>query len=137
MKARLSKMGCNKLYLVKIFLYDPYIESKLIKNNNCFPISFEEGIKIADFISIHLPLNKETKYLITKKLQYTYRLIDDITSLNSDGYFAEYVKNIYPDCLTLNKENTDDNRANVLDLDISIDNYGKFGRGIDGVIVCI
>jgi D-3-phosphoglycerate dehydrogenase len=39
----------------------------MIKANNYFPISFDEGIKIADFISVHLPLNEKTKYLITKK----------------------------------------------------------------------
>ena len=66
---RIGKALAKRCYSfeTKIYVYDPYIESKLIKNNNCFPISFEEGIKIADFISIHLPLNKETKYLITKK----------------------------------------------------------------------
>ena len=57
---------CNS-FETKVYVFDPYIESKLIKENNCFPISFEEGIKIADFISVHLPLNNETKYLITRK----------------------------------------------------------------------
>jgi len=57
---------CNG-FDAKVYVYDPYIESKTIKDNNCFSISFEEGIKIADFISIHLPINEKTKYLITKK----------------------------------------------------------------------
>ena len=50
-----------------IFVYDPYIESNTIKAHNCTPVSFDEGIKIADFISLHLPINEKTKYLITKK----------------------------------------------------------------------
>tara|TARA_B100000315_G_C14565657_1_gene582809 strand:- start:272 stop:1249 length:978 start_codon:yes stop_codon:yes gene_type:complete len=50
-----------------VFVYDPYIEPNIIKAENYFPVSFEEGIKIADFISVHLPLNEKTKYLITKK----------------------------------------------------------------------
>ena len=50
----------------KVYVYDPYIDSKLIKEHNCIPIDFFEGIKNADFISIHLPLNEKTKYLITK-----------------------------------------------------------------------
>jgi len=50
-----------------VLVYDPYIESNIIKENNCIPVSFDEGIKIADFISLHLPINKNTKYLITKK----------------------------------------------------------------------
>ena len=50
-----------------IFVYDPYIESNTIKAHNCTPVSFDEGIKIADFISLHLPINEKTKYLISKK----------------------------------------------------------------------
>ena len=57
---------CNG-FEAKVYVYDPYIESKTIKDNNCFSISFEEGIKIADFISVHLPINEKTKYLIAKK----------------------------------------------------------------------
>ena len=49
-----------------IYVYDPFIESSIIKNNNCNSIEFEEGIKIADFISLHLPLNKKTKNMIAK-----------------------------------------------------------------------
>ena len=51
----------------KVYVYDPYVESKIVKENSCLPISFEEGVKIADFISLHLPINEKTKYLITKK----------------------------------------------------------------------
>ena len=51
----------------KVYVYDPYVETNIIKEHNCCPINFEEGIKIADFISVHLPLNEKTKYLITKK----------------------------------------------------------------------
>jgi len=51
----------------KVYVYDPYVESSIIKEHNCIPINFEEGIKIADFISVHLPLNKQTKHLISKK----------------------------------------------------------------------
>jgi len=50
-----------------VFVYDPYIESNIVKEHNCIPVSFNEGIKIADFISLHLPINEKTKYLITKK----------------------------------------------------------------------
>ena len=49
-----------------VYVYDPFIESSIIKNNNCNSIEFEEGIKIADFISLHLPLNKKTKNMIAK-----------------------------------------------------------------------
>ena len=55
-----------------------------------------------------------------KRLNNTFRLIDDITTINSDGVFQEHVGNIYPESLILNKENTEDTSAHVLDLNISI-----------------
>ena len=68
-------------------------------------------------------------YFSAKRLNNTFRLIDDITSVNSDGVFQEHVGNIYPDSLILNKENVDDTRAHVLDLDINVIN-GKFIVGV-------
>ena len=47
-------------------VYDPFIENSVIKKSNCFPIDFEEGLKIADFISVHIPLNEKTKNIIAK-----------------------------------------------------------------------
>ena len=55
----------------------------------------------------------------------TFRLIDDITTVNSDKVFENHVNEIYPKYLVLNKENEADDRAHVLDLQISIVN-GKF-----------
>ena len=49
-----------------VYVYDPFIESSIIKNNNCNSIDFKEGIKIADFVSLHLPLNEKTKNMIAK-----------------------------------------------------------------------
>ena len=50
----------------------------------------------------------------------TFRLIDDITTINSDDVFSEHVSNIYPKSLILNKENGEDSKAHVLDLRINI-----------------
>jgi hypothetical protein len=52
-------------------------------------------------------------------------LIDDITSINSDGTLAQHVGVIHPASLTVNKENAEDLRANALDLNIGIIE-GKF-----------
>ena len=49
------------------YVYDPFIDQSIIKKNNCIPIDLISGIKIADFISIHMPFNNNTKNLITKK----------------------------------------------------------------------
>jgi len=60
-------------------------------------------------------------YFSAKLLNKTYRLIDDITSINSDGVFGNHTSNIYPGSLVLNKENKGDIEANVLDLSISLE----------------
>ena len=64
-------------------------------------------------------------YYSAKRLNHTFRLIDDITTINSDGIFQEHVCNIHPDSLILNKDNIDDTSAHVLDLEINIVE-GKF-----------
>ena len=48
-----------------VYVYDPYIKPEIIKSKGCHPISKEEGLKIADYISIHLPLNDQTKNFIS------------------------------------------------------------------------
>ena len=62
----------------------------------------------------------KSDYRSALKLRNTFRLIDDITSINSDGHFQSICKQIYPSSLVLNKENSIDSEANVLDLDICI-----------------
>ena len=64
-------------------------------------------------------------YFSARMMGKTFRLIDDITSVNSDGVFGQHVGNIYPTSLTLNKENEEDSSANVLDLNVNIID-GKF-----------
>ena len=59
----------------------------------------------------------------------TFRLIDDITSVNSDSIFSQHIGNIYPPSLTLNKENTDDLMAHVMDLNVKL-NDGKFNVSV-------
>ncbi len=50
---------------MEIFVHDPFISEDEIISNNCISINKEEGFKIADYISIHLPLNNKTKNLIS------------------------------------------------------------------------
>ena len=49
----------------KVYIYDPYVEDEVIKNHGGIKVNdFEEGLKNADFVSLHMPLTPETKNLI-------------------------------------------------------------------------
>ena len=66
--------------------------------------------------------NMRDNYFNCKKLLYTFRFIDDITTLNDNGFFENNYKDIYPSSLILEKVNNNSKHANVLDLDIKIKN---------------
>ena len=107
------------------------IGNMVFKQTVGVPIGIDCGPYIANLTLFYyenrfLETTYKSKYIVAKKLTYTYRLIDDITTLNSDGYFKEYFKEIYPPSLELNKENVGDLQANVLDLDINILDNNKF-----------
>ena len=51
---------------MKVYVYDPFLDSNLIKEYNCIPISKNEGLALADFVTVHLPLNENTKNFISK-----------------------------------------------------------------------
>ena len=50
----------------RVFVYDPFIDASIIKENNCIPADFDEGLRTSDFISVHMPLNEKTKNMIAK-----------------------------------------------------------------------
>ena len=50
---------------MEVYIHDPFVSENEIRKMNYIPIEKENGFKIADYISIHLPLNKETKNLIS------------------------------------------------------------------------
>ena len=60
------------------------------------------------------------------ELNLTFRLIDDITSINSDDVFEKPCAGMYPRSFILNKENSVDSGANVLDLTTEIGGDSKF-----------
>ena len=51
----------------KVYVFDPFVNKEDIVNYNCLPISKNDGIRLADYISIHLPLNEDTKNFIEDK----------------------------------------------------------------------
>ena len=52
---------------MNVYIYDPYVSKDTIKKMGCHSILIEEGFKLADFVSVHLPLNDETKNFINAK----------------------------------------------------------------------
>ncbi|MBT4952087.1 MAG: hydroxyacid dehydrogenase [Pelagibacteraceae bacterium] len=50
-----------------VYIYDPFVSKKIIEENKCKVIDKIDGIKLADYISIHLPLNNKTKNFIGEK----------------------------------------------------------------------
>jgi len=50
---------------MQVYIHDPFVLDGEIRSLNYIPIDKENGFKIADFISIHLPLNNKTKNLIS------------------------------------------------------------------------
>jgi D-3-phosphoglycerate dehydrogenase / 2-oxoglutarate reductase len=50
-----------------VYVYDPYVSKDVIKEHNCKVIDKTNGLKIADYISIHLPLNTDTNNFIDEQ----------------------------------------------------------------------
>jgi len=60
------------LNLVNVFdvtciAYDPFLTSTQMQAENVKKVSFDEILNLADIISIHVPLNNETKYLFDRQ----------------------------------------------------------------------
>ena len=52
---------------MNVYVYDPYVSKDTIEKMGCHSISIEDSLKLADFVSVHLPLNEETKNFINAK----------------------------------------------------------------------
>lgn len=55
---------CAIGFHMKVIAYDPYIHTRYCEENGIIPVSFQQLIKYSDIISLHLPLNRETKHMI-------------------------------------------------------------------------
>ena len=64
-----------------------------------------------------------------RKFSNLFRFIDDLSAINDGGLFENNFKDIYPEELELGKENTSNNEASFLDLQINIKN-SKFEVGL-------
>jgi D-3-phosphoglycerate dehydrogenase len=50
--------------LSRILVFDPYVEPKMISDNGAEPVTLRKLLKEADYVSVHAPLNEETRGLI-------------------------------------------------------------------------
>ena len=51
---------------MEVYVYDPFLDNEIIIRNQCIPIEKNQGLAKADFITIHLPLNGDTKNFISQ-----------------------------------------------------------------------
>ena len=51
---------------MRVHVYDPFQDKQTIENLGCIPTTKEDGLQLADYISIHLPLNIETINFINR-----------------------------------------------------------------------
>ena len=65
----ISKKVLNlvNVFDVSCIAYDPFITLKQMEAENVKKVSFDEILNLADIISIHVPLNNETKYLFDRQ----------------------------------------------------------------------
>ena len=65
----ISKKVLNlvNVFDVSCIAYDPFITSKQMEAENVKKVSFDKILNLANIISIHVPLNNETKYLFDRQ----------------------------------------------------------------------
>jgi len=73
----LGLVGCGSIgrmtarkaqcFSLKILGYDPYLDKSLAKEYGITLVSLPELLKESDFVSVHTPLNKETRHLMGEK----------------------------------------------------------------------
>jgi D-3-phosphoglycerate dehydrogenase len=74
-----------------VYVYDPYVDEKIIKKLGGIKISdIDEGLKIADFISLHMPLTKETKDLLNYSAFKKMKRNSVIVNTARGGIINEY-----------------------------------------------
>ncbi len=81
-----------------VYVYDPFIKKTDIEKLNCTPINKIDGLKLADYISLHLPLNENTKNFIGA---------EELAVMNSSVIIVNTARGgiIHEDSLTKSLEN--------------------------------
>ena len=85
------------------------------------PAPFFANLFLFHFESKWVKHNAYHNYAKAKGIFNTFRYIDDLNTLNDNEQFSNYIDEIYPPELILNKENTSPLQATYLDLDITVE----------------
>ena len=56
-----------KAFGLKVVAYDPYVDQKIADQFGVTLLPFDELLKISDFVSVHIPLTKDTENMVDKK----------------------------------------------------------------------
>ena len=99
--------------------------NKLFRQDIGIPMGSDPAPAFANLFLYHyestwLDSVKKTNNILARKFGQVFRYIDDLLALNDGNSFETHFKDIYPEELQLNKENTDSSSTNFLDLHIEI-----------------
>ena len=73
-----------------VYIYDPYVDKKIIKEFGGVKVDkIEDGLKIADYVSLHMPLTNETKNLINYSVLKTMKKNSIIINTARGGIINE------------------------------------------------
>ena len=133
-----GKINCNTytdleiIQMIKLLIENSYftVGNKVFRQKVGIPM----GTDCAPYIANLFLFSYEYKYVMNliktgnfvevMKLRHMYRYIDDITSINDDGYMSDNYGKIYPSSLNLKKVNVTPKKADVLDISIKVnDNF--------------
>ncbi len=56
-----------RAFLMDVVAYDPYLPAEIFEEQHAQSVSIEELLKVSDFVTIHMPLNDETRNLFNAK----------------------------------------------------------------------
>ena len=74
----------------KVYIYDPYVDEKIIKEFGGIKVDkIEDGLKIADYVSLHMPLTDETKNIINYSVLKTMKKNSIIVNTARGGIINE------------------------------------------------
>ena len=73
-----------------VYVYDPYVDEKIIKKFGGIKVDkIEDGLKKADYVSLHMPLTNETKNLINYSVLKTMKKNSIIINTARGGIINE------------------------------------------------